>query len=215
MRKKVAVTLLVGLVAAAVAVGPAHAGKKKTKPVTFYLHGTETVGEIDTANDFAVRYKPMSTTKPAEPAPRSVSWITWTGEPAMWNDCAGSFLLPVWSGSVSGRIVGDLKVELHTFSAPTSVEIQIWPDLLSQQCATNDVSTGEYPVPAAQETVEIAGGPATTEVVLKDVDFKAASSITLQIRPHGPMPGRVLYDSPDYASSLTFTCIPASGRSCV
>lgn len=133
----------------------------------------------------------------------------------MWNDCAGSFLLPVWSGALSGKVVGDMKVTLHTVSAPKEVTIQVWPDLMSQTCASNDLAEGDYPKPAAQATVSLPPGPGETEVVLKNVRFDAAGSMMLQILPVGPLPGRVLYDSPDFASRIEFTCIPKSGKSCV
>lgn len=214
MRRVISILLVSGLMFGAVASAEA-AKKKKPVPVTFYFHGTETIGEIDLVNNFAVGYSKMDPTEPSEPAPRSRPFTTWTGDPQMWNDCAGSFLLPVWTGALSGKVVGDMKVTLHTLSAPKEVTIQVWPDLATQTCGSNDLGEGDYPVPAAEATATLPAGPGETEIVLKDVKFQASSMLMLQILPHGPLPGRVLYDASDYSSRVEFSCIPKSGKSCV
>jgi hypothetical protein len=212
MRRVSAMVLVLGLVFGAVT----SAQAKKSKPVkaTLYLHGTETLGEVDLANNFGASYNKMSTAEPTGEAPKSLQFTTWTGDPAMWNDCAGSYLLPVWTAPVSGRVVGDIKVTLHTLSAPRAVTVQVWPDLMTQTCASNDVSQGDYPTPAAEATVDLPAGPGVSEVVLEKVNFKAVAALTVMILPNGPVPGRVLYDSPDFASSLEFSCIPKSGKTC-
>src|SRR5687767_9858420 len=110
MRRVISMCLVFGLMFGAIA--SAEAAKKKPVPVTFYFHGTETVGEIDLANNFGTAYLKMDPTEPAEPAPRSRPFTTWVGDPQMWNDCAGHTLLPVWTGSLSGKVVGDIKVTL-------------------------------------------------------------------------------------------------------
>jgi hypothetical protein len=66
-----------------------------------------------------------------------------------------------------------------------------------------------------------------TEAVIKGVNFKAVGSMIVQVSPvvavDIPSPGgailtpfisRILYDTPEFASSLEFSCIPASGKSC-
>jgi len=213
MKRVVSMLLILGMVFGAIASAEA---KKKVKPVTatLYFHGNETVGEVDTANNFAVAYNKMDQTEPSGAAPKSKALTTWTGEPAMWNDCAGSYLLPVWTAPVSGRIVGDIKVTLHSLAAPGTVSIQVWPDVMTQACASNDVAEGDYAEPAAEATVDLPAGPGASEVVLKKVNFKAFAALTVMVLPHGPVAARVLYDSPDYASSLTFSCIPKSGKTC-
>ena len=214
MKRVVAMLLTLGLVLGAVSTAGAA---KKAKPVTatLYFHGIETAGELDIANNLGAGYNKMDTTEPAAGPPKSQQFTTWTGDPAIWNDCAGSALLPVWTAPVSGKVVGDIKVTLHTVSAPKTVSVQVWPDLFAQACASNDTSTGVYPEPAAEATVDLPPGPGTSEIVLKKVNFKAIQGMTVMILPHGPLPGRVLYDSADYASSLTFSCIPKSGKSCL
>lgn len=213
MRRVISILLVSGIMFGAVA--SAEAAKKKPVPVTLYLHGTETVGEIDLANNFGSAYLKMDPTEPAEAAPRSRPFTTWVGDPQMWNDCAGSALLPVWTGALSGKVVGDIKVTLHTASAPKDVLVQIWPDLMTQTCASNDLAEGDYPKPAAEATASLPAGPGETEVVIKNVKFDAIGSLMVQLTPVGPLPGRVLYDSPDFSSRIELTCIPRSGKSCV
>jgi hypothetical protein len=219
MKRVVAVIAIVGLMVGAVSVADAakRRKKKKVKPVktTLYFHGEQPTGELDLATDFpTLKYLQMDTQKPATGAPKSRQFTTWAGDPQMWNDCAGSFILPVWTGQTSGRVVGDMKVTLNTVSAPKAVTVQVWPDLLTQACATNDVQAGDYPEPAAEQTADIPAGPGKTVVTLKKVNFKAIGYLTLQILPVGPAPGRVLYDSTDFASSVSFGCIPAKGKRC-
>lgn len=215
MRRMVSVLLVLGLVFGAVASAEAKKKKKKkAAPVTFFFHGTETVGEIDLASNFGGGYLKMDTVEPSEPAPRSRPFTTWTGDPQMWNDCAASALLPVWMGALSGKVVGEMKVTLHTLSAPKAVTIQVWPDVASQTCASNSFGEGDYPTPAAEATVDLPPGPGESKIVLKKVKFDVENILTLQILPHGPAPGRVLYDAADFSSQIEFSCIPKSGKSC-
>jgi hypothetical protein len=211
MKRIVAVIAVLGLLVGAVSV--AEAGKKKKKkPVksTLYFHGTETVGDIDTANNVGTAYLKMDTAKPEGQVPKSKQFTLWAGYP--WNDCAGNYFVPVWQGAVAGRVVGDIKVTIHTAAAPTPVNVQIWPDLMTQTCASNDLAGGEYPEPAAQAQTTLA--PGETTVTLKDVNFKARGFLTLQLLPEGPAAGRVLYDAAGFESRIEITCIPAKGKSC-
>lgn len=211
MKRTLVLFLALGLVFGAISTAEA----KKAKPVktTLYLHGTEMLGEVDMANNFGVGYNKMDPTAPDGLAPKSWGISAWAGTP--WNDCAGMFILPVWTSPLVGRVKGDLKVSLYSVNGPSSVQIQIWPDVGSQTCATNDLAEGTYVEPAAQATVDLAVGAGLTEVVIEDVDFKALGSLMLQIRPTGPFPGRLLYDGADFASSIEFMCTPKSGKSCV
>lgn len=126
------------------------------------------------------------------------------------------YILPVWTGLVSGKVVGDLTVTLHTIAPPRPLEVQIYADVVTMACASNDLSEGEYPEPVAAATVTPAGGLQALEVSFEDVNFKVRSTLMLQLRPAGgPYGGRILYDAPDYASSVEFSCIPARGKSCL
>ena len=213
MKKALTIALITGLVAGALAVGPAQAKKAKAQSVTFYLHGTETIGEIDIANNFAVGYSKMDTAKPKDPVPKSVTGLFWKEH---WNDCAGMYGLPAWTGNVSGQITGDMKLSLHTINRPAgAIEVEIWPDVSTMMCADNDFSEGSYPDPVASATVNLPPGHDATTVVFKNVNFKAVGSLLVQITSvGGPASTRILYDSPEFASSLKFSCIPTKGNSC-
>lgn len=205
MKRSLAVMMILGLVIGAFAAAPAAAGKAKAKKVKFYLHGTEPIGEIDIANNFAAGYFKMDATEPADPTPKSVTGLFWKEH---WNDCAGMYGLPAWSGTVSGKIKGTMKLTLHTINRPAgAIEVEIWPDLTTMQCASNDVSEGSYPDPVASATVDLPPGNGETVIEFKKVNFKAVGSLMVQITPvGGPASTRILYDSPDFASSLEFTC---------
>jgi hypothetical protein len=214
--KRVFISAATLLVAVGLITGPAGAAKKaKAQNVKLYFHGTEQVGEVDLVNNLTnASYLPMDATEPDAPAPRSINAVTWAGDPQMWNDCAGMFTLPVWKGFVAGTISGDMKLTLHTVSAPRQVEVEVWPDVSAQTCASNDVAEGNYPKPVATTVADIPAGPGVTEIVMKGVKFKAAGSMIVQITPIGPGGPRILYDAADYASSLEFKCAPTQGKSC-
>ncbi|MEA2432934.1 MAG: hypothetical protein QOG54_391 [Actinomycetota bacterium] len=212
MKKSLILLMVFGLFVGTLAT--AGAAQKKPTKVKLFLHGTETVGEVDMANNFAAAYNRMDATEPSESVPRSREFVTWAGDPSLWNDCAGSFLVPNWSGAVSGQIKGNVKVTLYTVTGPRALNIQIWPDVVTQTCASNDVAEGEYPEPTGEITVDVPPGADSVEAVIKGVNFKAFSSVLLQVTPVGPMPGRILYDAPDFASSIEFTCTPTA-KSCV
>lgn len=216
MKRSVILALTLGLFVGSVATADAAKRKKKPVPVQFFFHGTEAVGEIDMVNNLsAFSYNKMDTTEPAaDPAPKSMSWVDYVVGPN--SNCAGNYLYPVWTGALTGRVVGDIKVVFHTVSAPRTVDVRVWPDIMSQACEGNGLAEGTYPVPAAEKSVTLPAGPGMVEVVLEDVNFEAAGSIMIQITPPAgePLPGRVLYDSADYASSMQFSCIPTQGKSC-
>lgn len=216
MKKFVVLSLALGLIFASVTTADA---KKKAKPIpmTFFFHGTEMIGEIDAMNNISGgTFNKMDTTEPSGAAPKSMGLIDYVVGPN--SDCAGNYLYPVWTGQLAGRIVGDFKVTFHSIGAPRSVDVRIWPDIMSQACAGNDLAEGTYPAPALEQSVDLPAGPGVTEVVFKNVNFQAMGSMMVQITPPPgePLPGRILYDSPDYASSVEFSCIPSKGaKACV
>ena len=205
MKRTVVTTILAALLVGAFAAAPAEAGKAKPKKVKFYLHGTEPIGEVELINNFATGYFKMDTTKPADPAPKSVTGLWWKEN---FNDCAGMFGIPVWTGTVAGQIKGTMKLTLHTINRPAgAIEVEVWPDVTSQQCATNNLAEGSYPEPVASETVDLPPGHDETVVEFKNVNFRATSSVIVQITPvGGPASTRILYDSPEFASTFEFTC---------
>lgn len=209
MKRFLVVVAISGLVVGSVTTAEAA---KKPQKVELFLHGTEMIGEIDLANNFAVGYNAMNTAKPTDAVPKSITGIFWKEQ---FNDCAGMFGLPVWVGPVAGHIKGDMTLTLHKISGPRRLEVEIWPDVGTQTCASNDLSEGTYPEPAAMTTVDLPPGQGAVEVVLENVNFKARGTVLLQLTSvGGPASARILYDSPDFASSLAFSCIPSSGSKC-
>ena len=224
MKRSIAITVAV-LVAASIA-APAMA-KKKPKPVatTLYLHGATAVGENDsmaTVNDV---YLPMDATEPSGTEPKSRFIFNAFVTPN--TVCAGNNLFPVWSGGLSGRVKGDVKLTFHTLGTPGQVVVRIWPDVGSLLCNSAASGSSDYPEPAGEVTVDLPPGQGTVEAVMEDVDFSSMGSVMLQISPAvqvetpppanpvlSPFVSRVLYDSTDFISMLEFSCIPASGSSC-
>ena len=224
--KKLLAALAVGLLVAAIA-PPAMAGKKKAKPVstTLYLHGPTRAGENDSLAIVNDVFLPMDKNEPTEAAPASRFIVNGVATP---NEmCAGNNLFPVWTGELSGRVTGDVKLTFSHVGTPGSVVVRIWPDVSSQLCNSSLSGTAEYPEPAGEVEVALPPGTGTVEAVMEGVDFTAAGSMMVQISPavatelpepvgglFGPFVSRVLYDSPDFASALEFKCTPSPGSSC-
>ena len=224
--KRAFAILVAGVLVASFA-GPAMAGKKaKPAPVKMYLHGGNAVGEADSFFVVAEGYLPMDTTEPSGSEPKS-RWITnYFGGPN--TECSGNNLFPVWSGPLSGRVTGDVKVTLHTVGTPGNVVVRIWPDIPagSTLCdTTNPVSPSDnYVDPSGEAVAALPAGHGTVEVILENVDMTAAGSFIMQVSPQVavdiPDPGgsilepfvsRILYDTADFASSIEFLCTPAKG----
>ena len=227
MKRTLAITLLAGLIAGAFMAAPAEARRAKAQKVTLFLHGNEVIGETESMSLIADGFLPMSAEKPTAAEPRSRFITNYLVGPNY--SCAGNNLFPVWTGEVSGTIKGDMKVTLHTVGTPGTVEVRVWPDVNTQMCnSTIPIAPADdYPDPLGAVTVDLPAGHGHVEAVIKDVNFKAGALMMLQISPvillDIPDPGgnilnpfvqRILYDTPDLASSIEFSCIPARGKSC-
>ena len=229
--KRAFAILVAGVLVASFA-GPAVAGKKKAKPapVKMFLHGATAVGEADSFSLVAEGFLPMDTTEPSGSEPKS-RWIAnYIAGPN--HQCSGNNLFPVWSGPLSGRVTGDVKVTLHSIGTPGNVVVRIWPDIPpgSTLCDTsNPVSPSEnYIDPAGEAVAALPAGHGSVEVVLEDVDMTAAGSFIMQVSPEEaldipepggsiltPMMSRILYDTAEFSSSIEFMCTPAAGaKSC-
>jgi hypothetical protein len=213
-----AITLAATLLVASLA---ADAGaKKRARPVNtrLYLHGTTPVDEAD-YGALGDAYPGMDPKKPAG-EPKSKQITNYLAGP---NDqCAGNNFFPVWVGDVSGTIVGRMKLRFTTVSTPGTVDVRVWPDVASLLCDSGLAETNDYPKPAAEVTVDLPPGGGTVAAVTKKVRFRAIQSLMVQITPASgpaadlldPFVARVVYDSPEFASSLQFKCIPVRGKSC-
>jgi hypothetical protein len=215
MKRVIPLMLIVALVAALGA--PATAKKKKPKPVkmSFYLHGTEMVGEAYLNTDQT--YMPMDTKKPAGSEPKSIFVTNYVVGPN--TACSGNGLLPTWKGPLIGKVAGKLTVTLQTIATPaTKLKVEVFPDG-NGGCESTLGNTGYVP-PAAAASVDVPPGPGETVVTFDNVKFRTLSHAILQLSidpspaPVGPQQVRVLYDSTDYVSKVAFTCTPVRGKKC-
>lgn len=201
MRKLILSLAALSVLATALA-APAIAAKKAT---TFYLHGKGPVQEAY-ANEMWLDsiWMTMDGTEPTKADPSSINVTNYFRGPN--TDCDGNGLLPVWKGAFSGSFKGDAKVTLHTVATPaTTLVASIYADPTGTCTSNLPTGASEAPKPVAQEEVEVAPGHAATEFVFKNLKFKAAASVLLQLHiPTQTTPGqiRVLFDSADFASSM-------------
>jgi hypothetical protein len=227
--KKIA--CLLAVISLLAVVQPAQA-KKKAKPVAtqLFLHGaTPVVGENDSFSLVNEAFLPMDKNAPTGTEPKS-RWITnYLAGPN--TECSGNNLFPVWSGPVAGTIKGDVKLTFNTIGTPGDVVVRLWPDIGqgSSFCNSSNPAApaADYLKPAGEVQVTLPPGPGTVEAIMKNVNLTAVGSIVIQISPVvavdvpdpggsilAPMFSRVLYDTPDFASVLEFSCIPTSGTEC-
>lgn len=221
MRKAFGVILSLTLLVAALA-GPATAKKAKPVATKLFLHGASAFGENDSFSLLAEGYLPMDTTEPAAGQPKSRQITNYLVGPN--SECAGNNLFPVWSGKLAGQVKGDMKFTFSTVGTPGKVVVRVWPDVSMSLCNSSTTGAADYPDPAGEVVVDLPPGEGTVEAVMKGVNFTAVGSVIVQVSPAVaadiPDPGgavltplfaRVLYDSPDFSSSLEFKCIPAKG----
>jgi hypothetical protein len=190
------------------AVAPAGAAKRAVA-TTLYFHGTSASGEVDSAPGLIdlTSFMMMDTQAPTGSEPRSKGYV--------WSNylCSGNRLHPVWLGHLSGKLTGDITVTFTSASVPQSIDIRIWADVLAQTC------NADYFEPAAEATVTVPPGVGEVEVVIPNTGFIAQQVLMIQFSPTSigtdmPGLGRVLYDSSDAPSRVSFKCIPRKGSSC-
>lgn len=199
MRKLILSIAAMAVVASALG-APALAAKKQT--TTLYLHGKGPVQEAY-LNEMSVdkAWMTMDGTEPTKADPSSMNVTNYVGGPN--TDCDGNGLLPVWKGDFAAKFKGDAKVTLHTVAGPATTMIaSLYADPTGT--CTSSLAPGEAPKPVGQVEVEVAPGPAATEIVFKKLNFKAFGSLGLQLHiPTGsPAQVRVLFDSASYPSNV-------------
>ena len=174
-------------------------GAAKAKKTTFYLHGTLPVGEAELPTTWLEdAWMTMDSTKPSGP-PKSMFITNYVGGPN--TDCSGNGLLPVWRGQVAGTIKGTATLSLHTMATPgATVVASLYPD-------PNGGCNETAMPPAATTEVAVAPGHAETVFKFDKVNFKAGSSMIVQLHVVGPSPAqvRILYDGAGFESNLQFT----------
>jgi len=195
---------------------PATAKKKKAKPVatTFFLHGNAPVGDlVELGSNVAEgTVMTMDATEPTQPVPSSMGY-----SPPWGNaQCVGNPLFPSWEGKLAGKVVGDVKFMANFAGPPGTAIARIWTDVPFSSCTSELAGVDAYVEPLAEVEVEVPAGQNEVEILFENINVKVAANMIVEI--HNVQPtnlGRVLYDSPSFASRLEFDCIPASGKACV
>jgi len=209
MKRLIGVLFCIGLLVGAVATASA---KPKPRPVktTLYFHGNYQFGEVDGIDWLANGTPPMqmNTTEPDGQAPKSMAG----GNPGLNRSCTGLPAgFPTWEAmGIAGTIVGDAKLSLHMASPPTSMTARLWVDTPLFSCNES------YVPPLSEVIVAVPPGHNEVEIVFPKLKIKAGFNLIVELLAGGSgQAGRVLYDSADMASALTFNCIPTSGKSCI
>lgn len=179
---------------------------------TLFMHGHTPMGEIDGALWLADGTDEWVMKMDAVEPDGSTKSMGWRAESVMpWNDqCTGLPVgFPTWTGDLTGKIVGDMKVTVHSSGAGETVTARIWADI-QPFAHCND----EYVPPAAEVDFETASGP--VEVTFEDLDLEVTSHIMVEFLGGTGSTGRVQYDSADQNSGLEFGCLPPKGsKTCV
>ncbi len=171
----------------------APAAQAEPVPTTLYLDGNAPAGEAENAYLKLV---------PAAPSTeKSMQLINYVGGPN--TNCAGNSLFPVFLGSLSGRITGDIKVTFDAVSTAGAVDVRVWPDVSAQACAPS------YIAPSRSKIVALPTGEGTVEAVLSGAAFSAGQQLMIQITPVTSTPfwGRMFYGTS--VAKVEFDCVPS------
>ena len=206
--------LVTSLLVAAVALGGAQqavAGKKPAAPkpvtTTYYLHGSNTIGNADQEPSGLMS---MDKNKPTGSQDKSFLFYGLGASPN--TTCAGNALFPNWVGSATGNLTGTAKVSLY-LQGSAAVKVQLFGDVEAQAC--NDA----YPTPLGETTVPAPAAPGLVTVTIPIAKVgkspgKVTSSFTLQLQPVlvPPSAYRAIYDSTASPASITWSCLPKPGK---
>lgn len=211
LRTLFAAALAVSLLAVPVSAQEETVEEPVYEAITFYLHGTENVGELDATS---LGHMPMDTVAPTGSSSKSRGITNYVRGPN--SKCSGNWLLPTWDGFMSGRVEGDVRVVLNTLTHPgASFTVELFAD---GGGGCNDA----YVEPVAAQDVAFPAGAAETAVVFEDVQFDVGGQLTLMVRaPSNPVAGqptsqphqgRVYYDSVAQASRVELQCLLPEGK---
>lgn len=212
--KRTLALLSVAVLTASLAGTSVAAVKKPAPPkpvkLTYYFHGTNTVGNQDQALAVGTGLMKMDATKPS--ASGDKSFVFYGAGTSPNPNCAGNSLFPNWVGAASGTATGVATVTFYAQGSGTA-KVQLFADTEAQAC--NDA----YPVPLGEATIALpaSAGKLTVQIPIIKTGKnpgKLASSFTVQLQAVLPVPSvnRVLYDSTASPSSVTITCIPKAGK---
>jgi len=213
--KKTIMLALAAVLAAGVMATPATAGKK-AKPVmtTLYLHGNYPVGDgvefVGSITDST--HMRMDANEPTDAAPKSMSFSLPVGN----EQCVGNHLFPAWESTIAGTIIGDMKWTAHFAAPPAKATARLWVDVPFGSCTSAAAGVDAFVEPLRTVEVDIPAGHNEVEILFEDLKVPARANIVIQVHTRSATSqGRILYDSTSMASRVEFSCVPASGKSCV
>ena len=189
--------------------GHAAAAPQDPVHVELFAHGVHSAGEAHVGDALRGRYMPMDKHAPTSDVPKSIGFTNVGVVPN--PKCAGSPYFPVWVGEVGGHITGEVVFEFHVVSSPGGkVEVRVWPDMTTIGCDE------DYREPSARTVVDLPVGSGEVTAIMGGVDFESATNIMVQVTPlmQGVTQGRVLFDSRQHDTSLSFDCTPLWSDTC-
>jgi hypothetical protein len=202
------ITLVTGLLVAGLVLPAAAQTDEPTDapapvPVTFFLHGTEQIGDLETS--LGGSFRPMDAADPSA-SEKSVFVTNYVLGPN--TDCDGNSLIPSWVGFVDGTI-SNPTVTLHTVAHPgASLEVSLYGDPTGT-CAFMGTPA---PAPLATKVIQLAAGRTETKVTFEGVSAEVGSLLVMLNIPPALADradqARVFYDSAASPSRLEFTCTP-------
>jgi len=175
---------------------------------TMYMDGAAPIGEGD-----ALGFQTLVPQASGEEKSKQI--LNYVGGPN--NNCAGNNLFPVFVGSLSGTVTGDLAVKFDARSTPGEVLIRVWPDVNGQFC------NATYIQPARSAQAALPSGEGVVEVAIPGDPFDVGSYIMVQVSPApvtisedppvnglSPFVARMFYGTT--ASRVEFSCVPYIGE---
>lgn len=179
----------------------------KTLKKTYYLHGTSQLGNQDYGLAGG-EMMPMNATKPSGASDKT--FVTYGAVASPNPACAGSPFFANWTGSVSGKLKGTATVKFYAQSTGGTAKVQLFADVTESLC--NEA----YPGALGELEVALPASP-TPQLVTATFPVssrtKISSVLTLQIQAGaGPQVSAFTYDSTVSPASLTFTCVPKTGK---
>ena len=214
MRPVLRVLMAVAVVATLAAV-PGAAEETAAPVETLYLHGAQTVGEIETPDTLLTAYRRMSATAPTTADSKSMQVVNYVRGPN--TKCSGNGLVPTWEANLDGTLSGPVTVTLNTAAIPGStMTVRLFSDVAQNSC--NEA----YVAPIAEQTVNVPVGQGETVVTFDAVNALVENNLVLMLSapdtnvkvPENPSPAqpfahtRVFYDGAAAASRVQFGCTP-------
>lgn len=213
MKRILVLAVASGLLATGAVSASAAPKPKAPKPVpmTWFLHGTQPLGELENPDITSPTYMSMDAKAPTGTSARSAGVTYYVGGPN--TECAGNTLFPVWVGALDGAPTGEATVEFPVQVAGSgSIEIRLFADIFGQAC--NEA----YEPPIGSVVVPVTSGMTSVKAVLKGINKKKRniSSLMLQVSPAetlaAPYVTRIQYDATSAMAKVAFTCQPKAGK---